>query len=104
MSFFPPQWAMIALGAVLGGVWGPVAPLLNTVIQKLVVANMRGRVFALEMMLWNVAPLTSFIVVGLCLDAWGVQPVYLGLALIMIVSAIWLAFAPRLRDLKAIEN
>jgi len=104
MSFLPPQWLMILLGAVLGAVWGPISPLLNTVIQKLVAANMRGRVFALEMMMWNVAPLTSFIIVGLCLDTWGVQPVYLALALIMLVSAIWLAFAPRLRDLKAIEN
>jgi MFS family permease len=95
---------MILLGAVLGAVWGPISPLLNTVIQKLVAANMRGRVFALEMMMWNVAPLTSFIIVGLCLDTWGVQPVYLALALIMLVSAIWLAFAPRLRDLKAIEG
>lgn len=104
MSFLPPQWLMIALGAVLGGVWGPISPLLNTVIQKLVAANLRGRVFALEMMLWNMAPLTSFIVVGLCLDVWGVQPVYLGLALIMALASLFLSFAPRLRELKAIEN
>lgn len=103
MSFLPPQWAMIALGAVLGGVWGPISPLLNTVIQKLVAANMRGRVFALEMMMWNVAPLTSFIIVGLCLDSWGVKPVYLALACLMLVAATFLALSPRLKDLKAIE-
>ena len=104
MSFLPPQWLMIALGAVLGAVWGPVSPLLNTVIQKLVAANLRGRVFALEMMLWNMAPLTSFIVVGLALDVWGVQPVYLALALLMTIAALLLSIAPRLRELKAIEN
>jgi MFS family permease len=103
MSLLPPQWAMIALGAVLGGVWGPIAPLLNTVIQKLVAANLRGRVFALEMMMWNVAPLTSFIVVGLCLDSFGVRPVYLTLALIMVGAAALLLTSPRLKDLKAIE-
>lgn len=103
MSFLPPQWAMIALGAVLGGVWGPISPLLNTVIQKLVAANMRGRVFALEMMMWNVAPLTSFIIVGLCLDVWGVKPVYLALACLMLAAATFLALSPRLKDLKAIE-
>lgn len=104
MSFLPPQWLMIALGAVLGGVWGPIAPLLNTVIQKLVAANLRGRVFALEMMMWNVAPLTSFIIVGLCLDAFGVRPVYLTLALVMIGASALLLSAPRLKDLKAIEG
>jgi MFS family permease len=104
MSLLPPQWLMIALGAVLGGVWGPIAPLLNTVIQKLVAANLRGRVFALEMMLWNVAPLTSFVIVGVCLDAFGVGPVYLTLALIMVGAAALLLTSPRLRDLNAIDK
>ena len=94
---------MLALGAVLGGVWGPIAPLLNTIIQKLVAANLRGRVFALEMMMWNIAPLTSFIVVGLCLDAFGVRPVYLVVAILMFIGSVGVALAPRLRDLKAIE-
>jgi MFS family permease len=76
---------------------------LNTVIQKLVAANLRGRVFALEMMMWNVAPLTSFIVVGLCLDAFGVRPVYLTLALVMIGASALLLTSPRLKDLRAVE-
>lgn len=104
MSLLPSQWAMLALGAVLGGVWGPIAPLLNTIIQKLVAANMRGRVFSLEMMMWNIAPLTSFIVVGLCLDAFGVRPVYFVISLLMLVGSVSVALAPRLRDLKAIEK
>lgn len=104
MSLLPPQWAMIAFGAVLGGVWGPIAPLLNTVIQKLVAANLRGRVFALEMMIWNAAPLTTFIVVGFCLDSYGVRPVYLTLALIMLGAAALLLSARRLNELKSIDE
>lgn len=104
MSFLPPQWLMITLGAILGAVWGPISPLLNTVIQKLVAANLRGRVFALEMMMWNIAPLTSFIVVGICLDAFGVRPVYLALALLMLGAAAILLTRPLLKDLKAIEG
>ena len=104
MSLLPPQWAMILLGAVLGGVWGPIAPLLNTVIQKLVAANLRGRVFALEMMMWNVAPLTSFIVVGVCLDSFGVRPVYLTLALVMAGASVVLLTARRLKELNAIDG
>ena len=104
MSFLPAQWLMIAYGAFLGAVWGPIAPLLNTVIQKLVAANMRGRVFALEMMMWNVAPLTSFVIVGLSLDAFGVTPVYLTLAVLMLAGSLFIASRKRLRDLKAIDN
>ena len=87
-----------------GGVWGPIAPLLNTVIQKLVAANLRGRVFALEMMMWNVAPLTSFIVVGICLDSFGVRPVYLTLALVMAGASVVLLTARRLKELNAIDG
>jgi len=48
MSFLPPSWLMLTFGALLGLVWGPLGPLLNTVIQRKIPANVRGRVFSLE--------------------------------------------------------
>jgi MFS family permease len=45
MAFFPPQWAMLICGAILGLGWGPLPPLVNTVIQRKIPANKRGRVF-----------------------------------------------------------
>ena len=103
MSFLPTTWLMLAFGVIIGSVWGPITPLLNTVVQKLVVANLRGRVFALEMMMWNLSPVTSFIVVGISLDVFGVHPVYLTLALLMTAGAVLLSLAPRLRELSRLD-
>jgi MFS family permease len=99
MSMLPDYWVMLVLGAILGFVWGPMMPLLNTLIQTMVPANVRGRVFAIEQVMWNTAPLTSFIVTGIALDAYGVQPVYVALAVLVLTASIVLAFAPQLRRL-----
>jgi len=101
MSLLPDYWVMLVLGAILGFVWGPMMPLLNTLIQTMVPANVRGRVFAIEQVMWNTAPLTSFILTGVALDAFGVQPVYVGLAILVLAASVALALAPPLRHLSA---
>lgn len=63
-------------------------------------ANVRGRVFAIEQVMWNTAPLTSFIVTGISIDAFGVQPVYVTLAVLVLGASVVLAFAPQLRSLR----
>jgi DHA3 family macrolide efflux protein-like MFS transporter len=97
MALLPDYWVMLVLGAILGFVWGPMMPLLNTLIQTMVPANVRGRVFAIEQVMWNTAPLTSFIVTGIALDAFGVQAVYVALAGLVLTASVVLAFAPQLR-------
>jgi MFS family permease len=100
MSLLPDYWVMLVLGAILGFVWGPMMPLLNTLIQTMVPANVRGRVFAIEQVMWNTAPLTSFIVTGIAIDAFGVQPVYVTLGILVLSAAVVLAMAPQLRHLR----
>lgn len=100
MSLLPDYWVMLVLGAILGFVWGPMMPLLNTLIQTMVPANVRGRVFAIEQVMWNTAPLTSFIVTGIAIDAFGVQPVYVTLGILVLSAAVVLAMSPQLRHLR----
>ena len=99
MALLPSYWVMLVLGAILGFVWGPMMPLLNTLIQTMVPANVRGRVFAVEIVMWNTAPLTSFILVGLALDSFGVPPVYMTLAILVFVASAAIALAPQLSHL-----
>jgi MFS family permease len=99
MSLLPDFWVMLVCGAILGFVWGPMMPLLNTLIQTMVPANVRGRVFAVEIVMWNTAPLTSFILVGLALDGLGVQPVYMALAILVFLASVAIAMAPQLSHL-----
>jgi len=65
----------------------------------MVPANVRGRVFAVEIVMWNTAPLTSFILVGLALDGLGVQPVYMALAILVFLASVAIAMAPPLSPL-----
>lgn len=99
MSLLLNYWVMLVCGAILGFVWGPMMPLLNTLIQTMVPANVRGRVFAVEIVMWNTAPLTSFILVGLALDGFGVQPVYMALAVLVFLASVAIALAPQLSHL-----
>ena len=104
MAFLPPQWVMYAFGAILGFAWGPLPVLLNTVIQRLVPANKRGRVFSLEMTLWTAGPMISMTFAGMAVDAWGVHIVYPFLAALVVIAAVWVSTPKSLADLKRAEQ
>jgi MFS family permease len=87
MSQLPSLPWMIGFGILLGGAWGPLLPLLNTVIQKQIPANKRGRVFALEMAIWSGGPMISMAIVGVAADAFGVKAVYFVLGVCVLISA-----------------
>jgi MFS family permease len=101
MSFLPPIWVMLIFGAVLGFVWGPLAPMLNTVIQERVSPNMRGRVFSLEMTIWTAGPMLSMPIVGFAVDGFGVQPVYLTLAVLVLTAGIFISTRRQIHSLDA---
>lgn len=99
MSLLPPQWVLLGFGVVLGLAWGPLGPLLNTVIQEKIPANKRGRVFALEMAIWGGGPMISMTLVGGLLDIFGVQVIYVTLALMVTAAALVAASSKQLRAL-----
>jgi MFS transporter, DHA3 family, macrolide efflux protein len=92
MSFIPPMPVMLIAGAVLGFSWGPLMPMLNTVIQRIIPENMRGRVFGIEMTIWGAGPMLTAVGVGLAVDAVGVQPVYLFLAILVLLLSVFVSF------------
>jgi MFS family permease len=101
MSLLPPFWVLLILGAVLGFSWGPLMPMLNTVIQRVIPENMRGRVFGIEMTIWGAGPTLTAVGVGLAVDGVGVQPVYFSLASIVLVLAVFVSFNKANKDLDA---
>jgi len=92
MSFIPPMPIMLAAGAVLGFSWGPLMPMLNTVVQRVIPESMRGRVFGIEMTIWSAGPMLTAVGVGLAVDAFGVQPVYLFLAILVLLLSVFVSF------------
>ena len=103
MSLLPAQWVMLGFGAILGFVWGPLGPLLNTVIQRKVPANKRGRVFSLEMVIWSGGPMSSMALVGWAVDTFGVHIVYPIIAVLVLVSGIFVASSRHLVELNVAE-
>ncbi len=103
MSFLPNYFVLVVLGLILGYAWGPLAPLLNTVIQRKVPANERGRVFSLEMTIWSGGPMISMVLVGLAVDTLPLQTVYLAIAILTMVTALLVAFNRRTPELNTAE-
>jgi DHA3 family macrolide efflux protein-like MFS transporter len=101
MSLLPPFWILLILGAVLGFSWGPLMPMLNTVIQRVIPENMRGRVFGIEMTIWGAGPTLTAVVVGLAVDGVGVQPVYFVLAAIVLALSVFVSFNKSNKQLDA---
>lgn len=99
MSQLPAQWVIVAFFFTLGLAWGPLLPLLNTVIQTRIPANKRGRVFALEMTIWNAGPLISMVAVGSAVDSFGVKAVYTVLAAGVLLAAILVSTNKYMKEL-----
>jgi MFS family permease len=99
VSQLPAQWVIVAFFFTLGLAWGPLLPLLNTVIQTRIPANKRGRVFALEMTIWNAGPMISMVAVGSAVDAFGVKGVYTVLAVGVLVAAILVSTNKHMKEL-----
>jgi MFS family permease len=104
MSFLPPFWLLLILGAVLGFSWGPLMPMLNTVIQRVIPENMRGRVFGIEMTIWGAGPTLTAVAVGLAVDGLGVQPVYFFLAAIVLAMSVFVSFNKANKQLDAARD
>jgi MFS family permease len=90
---------MVFFFGVLGLAWGPLLPLLNTVIQTKIPANKRGRVFALEMTIWQAGPLLTMVAVGTAVDGFGVGPVYMVLAAGVVIAGVLVSFNKYIKEL-----
>jgi MFS family permease len=78
--------------------------LLNTVIQRLIPANKRGRVFALEMTLWTAGPMISMTFAGVAVDAFGVRVMYPVFAALVLAASIIVSTRKSLADLNRAET
>lgn len=103
MSFLPPYFVMVFFGFVLGLTWGPITPLLNTVIQRKIPPSKRGRVFSLEMVIWSAGPMISMLLTGIAVDSFGVRPVYLVLALAVVTAGILITTSKYMKEINTAD-
>lgn len=103
MSFLLDFGWMLFFGALLGIAWGPLPPLMNTVIQRKVAPSKRGRVFALEMVIWSGGPMISMVITGIAVDSLGVATAYKILAALVIAAGLLVTFSKYMKEMNTTD-
>jgi len=99
IAFLPPLPVILVLCAVVGFVYGPIAPIYNYVMQTRAPAHLRGRVVGVMGSLAYAAGPLGLVVAGPLADTAGLHVTFLALALPMLLLAVAAVFAPALRHL-----
>ncbi len=101
IAFLPPLPLILLLCAVVGFVYGPIAPIYNYVMQTRAPQHLRGRVVGVMGSLAYAAGPLGLILAGPLADAAGLHATFLALSLPMLLLGVVSVFLPALRDLDA---
>jgi MFS family permease len=99
IAFLPPLPLILGLCAVVGLVYGPIAPIYNYVMQTRAPQHLRGRVVGVMGSLAYAAGPLGLIVAGPLADTAGLKTTFLALALPMLVLGFIALGLPSLREL-----
>jgi len=99
IAFLPPLPVILVLCAVVGFVYGPIAPIYNYVMQTRAPQRLRGRVVGVMGSLAYAAGPLGLILAGPLADAAGLHTTFLALSLPMLVLGVAAVFLPALREL-----
>jgi H+ antiporter protein len=88
MSVLPPLAVILLLCALVGLVYGPIAPIYNYVMQTKSPPQLRGRVVGVMTSLAYAAGPLGFMLAGPLADAFGLKITFLALAIPMIVIGL----------------
>ncbi|BBZ29823.1 putative multidrug-efflux transporter [Mycolicibacterium madagascariense] len=99
IAFLPPLPIILVLCAIVGLVYGPIAPIYNYVMQTRAPAHLRGRVVGVMGSLAYAAGPIGLVVAGPLADAAGLHATFLALSLPMLVLGAVAIFLPALRHL-----
>ncbi len=99
ISVLPPLPVILLLCALVGLVYGPIAPIYNYVMQTKSPPQLRGRVVGVMTSLAYAAGPLGFMLAGPLADAFGLQTTFLALAVPMIVVGLVSLRLPALHEL-----
>lgn len=99
IAFLPPLPLILMLSAIVGLVYGPIAPIYNYVMQTRAPQHLRGRVVGVMGSLAYAAGPLGLIVAGPLADSAGLHVTFLALSLPMLLLGVVAVFLPALRDL-----
>lgn len=101
LAFLPPLPVMIAAGFCVGLAWGPMQPLMNTVVQRRVDPDAQGRVYGIQNSLFYAAPPVAMLLTGVAAETYGVQAVLISLGILMAITGIGVLMVRSIHDINA---
>jgi H+ antiporter protein len=99
ISLLPPLAVILLLCALIGLVYGPIAPIYNFVMQTKSPPQLRGRVVGVMTSLAYAAGPLGLMVAGPLADAYGLRTTFMTLAVPMILIGLISVALPSLREL-----
>ena len=99
IALLPPLALMVAAGFAIGLAWGPMQPLMNSVVQGRVEPDAQGRVYGIQTALFYALPPVFMLVTGVIAERTGVMPVLLGLWALMTIVAIGVLLVKSIHDI-----
>ena len=97
MALLPPLPLLLIAAFFLGFFWGPLNPLITTLIQQRVPADQQGRVYGAQMSAFYAVPPLGMVATGYAVERWGVADTYLALALALVATSLVVGLSRPLR-------
>lgn len=88
MAFLPGFVLMVFFAAILGLSWGPFNPFLTSKIQSRFPSHEHPMVFSAQTSVFYAAPPLGMLLVGFGVEAFGLSPTYLFLAITMLIVSV----------------
>ena len=101
VALLPPLPLMVASAFAIGLAWGPMPPLMNTVVQRRVDPDAQGRVYGIQTALFYALPPVFMLATGVIAERTGVMPVLLGLWVLMTIVALSVLLVKSIHDIDA---
>ncbi len=99
LALLPPMPVFVTFAFLCGLTWGPMQPLLNTVVQTRVEPDAQGRVYGIQTSAFYVAPPAAMLLAGVFAERFGVMPVLMAIAILLVLNAVGVLRARTLRDI-----
>ena len=98
MAFLPSLPLLMVSGFFLGLSWGPYNPLISTLVQTRIPAELHGRVFGVQTAVFYAAPPLGMVLAGLSVEHYGLKATYIVLAGILSLTALLVLLTKSLRS------
>jgi MFS family permease len=104
MATLPPTPLLITAAAAIGLMYGPIQPVVNLAAQTRTPPGLRGRVIGVLVAAEYAAGPVGYLTAGPAVDAFGVRPTFLGLAVAVLLVALGMLLLPSLHLLDGLPD